>query len=57
MAVACHPEVSIAARGSRSRDAVRVIRCLDVEPTMNPTELVAATERATSEARQDYRIP
>ena len=56
MVVAFHPEVSIAARGSRSRDAVRVIRCLDVEPMMNLTELVVvATERVMNEARQDLR--
>ena len=56
MGVACHPEVSIVARGSRSRDAVRVIRCLDVEPMMNLTEPVVATERVMNEVRQDYRI-
>jgi len=56
MVAAFHPEVSIAARASRSRDAGRVIRCLDVEPMMNLTEPVAATERVMNEVRQDYRI-
>jgi len=53
MAVDFHPEVLTGARESRNRDAVRVIRCLDVERMMNLTEVPAAIERATSEVRQD----
>ena len=56
MAVACLPEVSIAARGSRSRDDVQVIRCLAAEPMMNLTALVVATERVMNAVRQEYRI-
>ena len=53
MAVVFHQEVSIVARGSRNRDAVRRIQCLDVEPMMSLTEVVGVVERATNEPRQN----
>ena len=49
MVVVCRPEVSIAAQGSRNRDAVRPIRCLDVEPMMNLTEVAVVAEQETNE--------
>jgi glucose/arabinose dehydrogenase len=53
MAVVFRQEVSIAARGSRNRDAGPAIQCLDVERMMNLTEVVV-TERVTNEVRQDF---
>jgi hypothetical protein len=52
MAVVFRQEVSIVARGSRNRDVVPAIQCLDVERMMNLTEVVV-TERVTNEVRQD----
>lgn len=45
MAVVFRREVSIVARGSHNRDAVRAIQCLDVERMMNLTEVIDRVNR------------